>query len=58
LLSRTLTWEDARYLQGALWVVRQMAGGDFESKALSRYMSGEEPGLADYMPHRGGEETE
>lgn len=53
LLGASRTWEDTRYFQGALWITRQLAGGQFADQVIARYTAEEPTEIPDYMPHPG-----
>ena len=57
LLEHAPNWDDARYFQGALWITKQLAGGQFESQVIARYTTEDPVEIPDYMPHP-GQETE
>jgi hypothetical protein len=53
LLEASPTWDNTRYIQGALWITRQLAGGTFADQVIARYTVDEPAQIPDYMPHPG-----
>lgn len=41
---------EIRFMQGALWALQHLAGGEFEQRAIARYTFDEDPVIPDYMP--------
>jgi hypothetical protein len=53
LLESSQTWENTRYIQGALWITKQLAGGTFADQVIARYTADEPAEIAGYMPQPG-----
>jgi hypothetical protein len=53
LLEASQSWDNTRYIQGALWITKQLAGGTFADQVIARYTIDEPQAIADYMPHPG-----